>query len=385
MGIVQELGDCRFGGPDGESHLAGFMAQRFAEMGWKVERREVMGSGFPRWAVSWAGWLCLGIATTGAMSIVWTFGNRWPTHVFCWPLLVLGAAWLYLALHHGFRFGWGLPPRCPAPIVMAHRGEERRPVCRVVFQTPLGRLSANSYQLSWWLSSSIGALLFILLVGDAWFAVVDKHEVPGSFVKLRMLGTGLIGLFWIYLVGRCISEIQSSRSRRLLEPADRIGVAILLEMARTWTVRQVPHVATCFAATGGQALDFAGARTLFRSIGAEPDGVPTLFVLCLAPGIGQEIIIASRNLGRLAQSAANSLWVPHTLASRSYRRIDLWPSDRSLQNVVALIGAGYLDWYRQKDTIDPAALQFTAQLAAEVGLRWAKQQQPPDSTTDSPS
>src|SRR4051794_31371530 len=43
MGIFEELGDPRFAGPEGETQVADFVADRSAGMGLQVERREVSG------------------------------------------------------------------------------------------------------------------------------------------------------------------------------------------------------------------------------------------------------------------------------------------------------------------------------------------------------
>src|SRR5262249_22512657 len=198
-----------------------------------------------------------------------------------------------------------------APIVVAWRHCESTPSCRVVFQTPLGRLSAKSHH-----------------------------------------------------------------SKLPLEPGDRTGVAVLLEMARTWSTPRAHRVEIVLAATGGQAFDFAGARAMVRSLAArESRDIPTLRLLWLAPGIGKEVVIVSRSHRELAQSAARSLWIPHRLASRWFRRIDLWPPEQLNGDFVALIGAGYLKRFREQDVVNSATLHHAAQLATEIALRWIKRQQ----------
>src|SRR5713226_4651676 len=54
---VEELGDPRFAGPDGEAQVADFVAERFERMAYPVERREVVGSSDPQRVALWAGWL----------------------------------------------------------------------------------------------------------------------------------------------------------------------------------------------------------------------------------------------------------------------------------------------------------------------------------------
>jgi len=380
--IVEELGDPRFAGPAGEAQEADYVAHQLAQMGLHVERREVTGSGFPRLAVSSVSWLGFGIVMTVAMTIVWSCGNRWPTQVFAWPLLLLGTCWLVFGLGNRLRFGWQLPPQCTAPLVVARTENESPPSCRVVFQTPLGSLSASPRQPSVWLSTKIGAVLYLFLMFDAEIAgSVELHErfSPGSASCLRTLGAGLLGLFWLFLVARGIWEVRSGGGARTLELEDRTGLAVLLEMARTWSPSRSPRVEIVFAATGGQMFDFAGARAMFQSLHVESGGVPTLLVLWFAPGIGSKLMVVSRNLRDLAEAAAKSLWIPHRLASRSYRHPDLWPSLLAHGDSVSLITARYLDEFERKDVVDPACLQTAAQLATEIALRWTKKQrQTPD-------
>jgi hypothetical protein len=382
LDVFQELGDPRFAGPDCETRVADFVAEQFAGMGWQVENDRVVGSGFPEWAASWASWLGFGIVMTVALTIVWTFGSQWPAYGFGWPLLILGALWLYLALRLGFRFGWDLPPKATAPLVVARRGHQSLPFCRVIFQTPIGRISADHHTPSSWLSSIWGEILCIFLIYDVYSIALDGHHLPLSLFHMKIFGFGLLVLLWIYVAGRAISAIRSRRTRHILEPADRTGVAVLLELARTWSSPRTHRVEIVFAGAGGQLFDFAGTRAMTRWVSAESPRIPTLRLNWFAPGIGKKLVIASRNLRDLARTASESLWLPSDLTSRSFRRTDLWPSDRGHQDFVAFIGADYGKWFRGADRVDSSALHHTAQLATEIALRWIKQQQPaqaPDS------
>ena len=62
--IFEKLGDPAFTGPDGEGHVADFVAGELERMGWQVERREVEGSRFPQRAGPWIGWLGYGALIT---------------------------------------------------------------------------------------------------------------------------------------------------------------------------------------------------------------------------------------------------------------------------------------------------------------------------------
>jgi hypothetical protein len=373
--IVEELGAPRFAGPDGEVHEADYVAHQLSKMGLQVQRRDVTGSRIPQFAVASLNWLGFGVVMTAAVAIVSTFGYRWPTAVLGWPLLILASMWLVFGLGQGLRFGWNIPPRGTAPLVVARTQTEILPSCRVVFQTPVGRLSACSDRHPTWLSGKVAALLYVFLMFDAGSAGRYDSYFPGGAFYSRALRGGLLGLLWVFIVARLTWERRSRPSARTLELADRTGLAVLLEMARTWSPARLPRAEIVFAAAGGQMLDFAGARAMLRSIHNESSGVPTLLVLWFAPGIGTNLIIASRDLRDLAEAAAKSLWIPHRLASRWYRSSALWPSLRSHGETVSLLSASYQDGSHTTSVVDPASLGTTAQLATEIGLRWAKEQQ----------
>ena len=245
------------------------------------------GSAFPRLAVSWKSWLGLGVVATIAWSIVWTFANRWPAQVAGWPLFILGFLWIFIGLRHGCRFGWGLPPWSSASLVVARSRDKNPPRCRVVFQTPVGAVSAIPCETPSWLSPLVGASIYLFLMISAKAASVievNQRFLPASAATWRSLGVGLLGLLWALIAVRVYWEVRQYRSVATLELPDRTGPASLLEMARTWSGLRTQPIEAVFAATGGQGLDFAGTGAVFQMTEVDADELPTLFVSLFAPG-----------------------------------------------------------------------------------------------------
>jgi hypothetical protein len=175
-----------------------------------------------------------------------------------------------------------------------------------------------------------------------------------------------------------IKELRLRDRRRALDPSERTGLAVLLEVARTWPASRAQTIELVLAATGGQMLDFVGARAVFSIPSPAPPEVPTIYVLLLAPAVGKEIIISSQTCLELAESAAKGLWVPYRLTSRSLRSFGLWPEEPPGREVVALVGSGLFSRDPTRAAIDSASLQNVAQLATEIALRWSKQRREKD-------
>jgi hypothetical protein len=162
----------------------------------------------------------------------------------------------------------------------------------------------------------------------------------------------------------------SERKRGTAGFDNRTGLALLLEMARAWPKAASERVEARFAATGGDALDFAGLRGLVRAIRSEWEPKPTLVVGILAPGVSPKLTLASPGLLALAEQAAGDLWIPHGVMEAN--RVDLvWPFGREGTAFVALVGEP-----GPTGTVEVASgsLTHAGQLAAEIALRWARQQ-----------
>ena len=234
---VDELGAARFTGRDGESRIADFVAERLTQLGWQVERRAVLGPVLPRLAVSSLGWWSLASLVTAATVVCWTSMPRWPVRALGSSLLILSALWAYLALSRGLRFGWNLPPVSEAPVVIAQPRSDRPPSCRVVLQTPLGALSAAPRDSLSGHSSIVSTILAGLLLSSGLMLVsVFSSEASTARLHLyaRLLTIGLLGLVWVAAIAQTFKDLRLRDSRRVLDPSQRTGLAVLLEMARAW-------------------------------------------------------------------------------------------------------------------------------------------------------
>jgi hypothetical protein len=176
-----------------------------------------------------------------------------------------------------------------------------------------------------------------------------------------------------FLLERGRQDEACSQTPRLV---DCSGPALLLEMARAWPKGWSERFEPALAAAGGMNLGFAGVRELVRLIREEWTEKPTLLVVILAPGVGQELTIYGRpkSLLRMVSEAAESLWIPvRTVGRRAGALIGRgWPIPSKFCNHIVLTGASYRD--EKPPPVDPAALARAAQLASEIALRWVKQQ-----------
>jgi hypothetical protein len=226
---------------------------------------------------------------------------------------------------------------------------------------------------------------------------VEQRAVPGSRPG-RVLTTNVIGRRELeppppvrVVFQTSLDEFDSTRTylpawiaRRRTRERERgpsvadncTGLALLLELARTWPPGTRPRMETCFVAAGGRALGGVGVHDLVAAIAHEWPHRPTLVIGWLAPGIGPGLALTEQGTGQLAETAAQDLWIPHQrLGGRRLRR-ELWPASRHGPAFVGMIGdavaTGRSDIVAQ--VVDVDALGRAAQFATEVALRWAKEQ-----------
>jgi len=163
---------------------------------------------------------------------------------------------------------------------------------------------------------------------------------------------------------------------RKSRPGDGSGPALLVEMARAWPKAWSERFEPLLVAAGGMDFGCAGVREMVRRMRGESNEKPTLVVVILAPGVGQELTILGRPKALLRQSceAAKSLWIPVKTAVRPTAMLlgSSWPVTNRFPDRIVLTGASYRD--ANPPPVDPAALARAAQLAAEIALRWVKQQ-----------
>ncbi|WP_165227990.1 hypothetical protein [Aquisphaera insulae] len=157
---------------------------------------------------------------------------------------------------------------------------------------------------------------------------------------------------WRWRLGRALAWIQG----REIEAPDRsdlgtcAGLGFLMELARTWPGSRSSRVDLILAVPEGDR----------DMTDAELDPRPTLLLDVLAPGVGRGILIAGRR-SDLVLEAARDLWIPHR---RNRVITTLLPMS------AVILGDGHFEG--ETATIDPGALDRTAQLVTEVALRWGK-------------
>jgi hypothetical protein len=367
MQTIEELGSLRYGGPEAEIRRAEFLARNLESSGWQVELREVAGSSSAALVRVCTGHLGLGLGMTLTLIFL-----RQDAPVF-WQLLSggLALAWYAVFLYCLPRRPWSTPPIKRVPLCLGCRRTAAQPGSRVVIQAALGPIEdrlarfAGSWLERCLLSFSLMLLCSVLpgAAGGLW----------GKRTYWEDFGWFCLASIWVMIVVGLFRLIALYRAGP--GPGDRSGLAVLLELARTWPKYRANLVEMVFAAVGGQDLDQAGEQALLRILGTEWARKPTLVIVLASPGIGQELLLAGSQTKDLAKAAATSLWVPHRLAAHSESPREVRTRGRELCEKVVLSGDR---WSRQAEAVvDAKALRGTGQLVAEIALRWARRQGKP--------
>jgi hypothetical protein len=400
LGKIQELGDPRFAGPDGETQLADFVAERFNRLGYQVERREVIGSSYPQRVALWAGWLRYCALITAMYVLALWETPRWITALAAYLLLFpffLAFRWLDEVVSNRIRLRPLKFPRAAAPLVIASPSSQPSRPVRVVLQAVLGDVKPDWFhfvRLSRFYSMMILTLIlwfgFIGILAVRFVAWLDPKRVPDPSTELFILRLATSAAFvTIWIVVLCVlwREYSDSRGPDGSHRPDRRGLALLLEMASSWSRSRSSRIEVHFIAAGGQRVDYAGSRAVLRLLRSEWPSKPTLIVLFFAPGAGEVLRLSDGMIGKpkFATEAAKSLWIP-VFRLDPWAVCPFWPFDRecSAQRVeyLALIGSDAQAFFDA--TVSGQTLASAAQLATEIALRWAKKQEPsplPDSTT----
>jgi hypothetical protein len=232
----------------------------------------------------------------------------------------------------------------------------------LIFRTSLDGIVVRGPEVPWWASSaSIGVLVATLFV--TFLGGVDGRSGWAWPV---------LALLCVLVLVRLSSFLRSARDSGFRD--NRTGLAVLLELARTWPRRADARIEAHFMAVGGHGIDGAGSRALDETIRAEWPAKPTLLVDLSAPGVGKGLIVSARGHADLARSAAADLWIPHRPARRHVWTTWPGPATPLDDDVVWLIGdeAFARSGRGREAAIDPEALGRAAQLATEIALRWAR-------------
>jgi hypothetical protein len=374
--IFEKLGDPVFTAPQSDGRVADYVAHELEGMGWNVERREVEGSRFPQRAGPWIGWLGYGaLITTGYLL---SLRNGLLSVALALVLFFLTFQWLEAVLSNRIRPGRRRMPLETAPLLIGSLVAEHSDAVRVVFQAVLGGLKTDFFQSlrpsrSWIVSVSNACFWFLIII----VSLPSSHDRRYPWFIIHSIITILFVLLWITLLCILTWEHQHSGPKTELGLVERRGLAVLLELARSWRHSRPRQIESIFVAAGGQRLNYAGSREVLRILESENPAKPTLLVLFFAPGAGKAIRIAENDpltsdLSALAKDAAESLWVPSWGDDRR-ALCPFWPFAKTkAAEPIALIGSDPMAFF--DDSVSPEALHRAAQLATEIALRWAKKQ-----------
>jgi hypothetical protein len=382
--VLEKLGGPDFTGPNCEGRIADFVSAEWERMGWKVERREVEGSRFPQRAGPWIGWLGYGLLTT-AFYCMFQLGHPAIGLLLGFIPVAFAYHWLSLVLQNRVRFGSRFAPTTKAPVVIARPPQNSAAPVRIVFQAVLGGLETDFFPI---LGLSRGFAMIILhicltfTVLLAWAGKLGPH--PSLTASLQYAAAAFLTLSWFGIVSILVWEVRQSRSIDDRQWADRRGLAVLLEMARSWPANRSSRIEAIFIAAGGQALDYAGSREVNRLLRSDWLQKPSLLLLFFAPGAAAihrvlSILCHPPSLMEMPKEAAQSLWVP-IHRSDPWTYLQLWPFERRFAiemntrhaDVFVLMGG---DSMPSSDVpVEPKVLEQTSQLATEIALRWAKEQ-----------
>jgi hypothetical protein len=389
--LFQELGDPRYSGPHGEAKVADLVADRFATMGLEVERRDVSGSRFPQRAAPWVGWLGCGAVLTGVYGLI--LPDRLASTTLALALAALGFYWLDAIIGGRIRLGRGLPPLETAPVVIGSFPATRVAPVRVVFQAALGGLRPSVFHAvrwSYWTYAVVkmGILLVflsLLVVRAGTLLFPDRTRSLTAVASLLCyLYPGLLCLMWTGIVSLLIGEHRRARRAEGDSLIERRGLAVLLEMARTWPRSGSRPIEPMFVAAGGHRLDDAGCREVVRFLRSAESSKPSLLMVLLAPGAGEKLGLLVfdsplSDLMDIVEKAAQSLWIP-IQDDELVALLPSWPI-QSYRPAVVLVGSD--PRALRDDSVDPQALHRAAQLATEVALRWSRKRPAAASTRES--
>jgi hypothetical protein len=381
--IFEKLGEPAFTGPNNEGHVADFVAGEFERIGWRVERREVEGSRFPQRAGPWIGWLGYGALIT--VGYVLSLGKGRLSVVLAFLSFAVAWRWVDALLKNRLRLGRRRKPLETGPLLIGSLTGESTPAVRVVFQSVLGGLKTDFFQ------SLRQNRFFIVNVSNAlfWVSIImtilaNRRDGRNLWFLIVSIASVFFVLLWIMILQILSWEYHQSRPANGLEAAERRGLAVLLELARSWPRNRSRQIEPVFIAAGGQRLDYAGSREVVRILETEWPRKPTLLVLFFAPGAGEAIRIApgSAALRALAKESAESLWIP-VWGDDCWTLFPFWPfEDVPTAETIALIGSDPTTFF--DSSVVPEALHRSAQLATEIALRWAKKQREQAPAPDAP-
>jgi hypothetical protein len=379
IAIFEKLDDPAFAGPDGEHHVADFVAGEFQRMGWNVARHEVEGSRFPQLVGPWILWIGYGALSTIGFCMI--LGRNPLLQILAvLTTFFLGVLWVQALAFNWVQPGRRVRPLEKAPVVIASVTGDSSPPVRVIFQIVLGRIDTGFLGLFRVRRSWILSILHLSFWCSALFTFLGTWGRSSVLPVTIVITWVTIAFTWVLILCVLSWEYRHSRSADSVLRTDRLSTALLLELARSWPRHRSAELEPTFIIAGGQRLDYAGSREVVRMLDLEWPRKPSLLLLLFAPGAegttrGSESVLriaALRGSGSdLAKSAARSLWIPHRDEWASLPA--LWPVENTMvDEPIALIGSDLGD--ESAGPVPQESLNRTAQLAMEIVLRWAKLQ-----------
>jgi hypothetical protein len=348
MDLTRRLDFPRHAGTEGERRAADLVAGAFERAGLRVGRHAIPGRStrLPRDTVLWVGlglwfWFVIGRVIPD------TFPTSRAVGAMSTALSLLAAFWL--------RRRPGRGSSGPSQDVIGTRPPEGSTPARVLFLTHLDTPPPHRVVLVRRGVLTLFATLAVILVA------------PGFLVGLRpVVGSAVLVGQWLSIILWIVAPRIGTRDPF---PADnRSGLAVLAELACTWTGDAQGRIETWFVAIGSDASEQGGLWGWIRPVAPQWPAKPTLVIHLDAPGLGPVVRLGGRGEAlSLAATAAEDLWLPHRISSRIPTVPGLRPFAR-----LGLPGVG-LGGDRRATRIEPALLAATAHLAIEIALRWARQ------------
>ena len=368
--IFEALGQPAFAESEGERRAADFVSVEFERIGLTVDRREVQGSRFPQQYSAWIGWLGAGLFP--ALGCVFLLSGH-PLGLLVFVVwLFPSLAWVNALLSNRLRFGTRIGKQEAAPLVRGFAGRDESAPVRIVFQSVLGGLKTDYFQQFRFSRFFVVSIFNLVSVIAMVLAPLIAIKLGSSWLFARAVSTACVALVWIGILQVLHWEYVQSRLPQDRRAIDRRGIAVLLELARSWSRARSRQIETVFIAAGGQSLNYAGSREVLRMIESEWPRKPTLLILFFAPGAGDAVRVAPvwRELEALANQSAESLWVP-VWGTDPFTILQFWPFEfHRASQAIALIGSDPAAFF--DSAVSPESLQRTALLAMEIALRWAK-------------
>lgn len=348
---------------------------QLVQAGFEVERLDLKESRFPDRITGRLGWMVAGVLVV-VITLLSFHGppNTLLNSTLDFVFKILAATWMIAAFSDRFRFGKRLTPCTVRQDLLAHRVGEKDANARVVF---LAHLSAPDRR---WALATRGWLCFLLLLPAGLSMVLPRLGYRDQLV--------LWGSITVELVGTLLLMLEPFRGRPKFD--HRPGLALLVELARSWPTRPDGKLEAWFLAAGANTYNLwdergglasRSSQELVRRIQQARAEKPTLVIRLFDPGLGGGLVLLGpRKSVWMAHTAAKDHWIPHRFAAVIWRFAPehVAPCE-SVESVSFLAdrsapssAVSPPSLARGPDDADPALVMAAAQLATELALRWAK-------------